>query len=142
MCARTCVSVCVVLSAISHMLQSISYNRSTVSELKEELRRLILRERQPTPLLSAHTSGKSVLFSGTRSRTHTQTNSMMELSVSFCWTQEHRHSHPLTATPEWSELKRQTLTQKTLVQPRAWPRSAQMICPGWKTKTPVRTNVF
>lgn len=35
-----------------------------MSELKEEVRNLLLREREPTPLLSAHTSGKSLSFPG------------------------------------------------------------------------------
>ncbi|XP_056271532.1 fas-binding factor 1 homolog [Pseudoliparis swirei] len=33
--------------------------RTTVSDLKDEVRRLFLKERQPSPLLSAHTSGAS-----------------------------------------------------------------------------------
>ncbi len=59
------------LSVNSHVLQLISYHRTTVSELKEEVRRLILREREPTPLLSAHTLGKSLSLLQF-SHTHTQ----------------------------------------------------------------------
>ncbi|KAE8294377.1 hypothetical protein D5F01_LYC07330 [Larimichthys crocea] len=49
------------VSQYLHTQEEVRQIRSTVSELKEELRRLILRERQPTPLLSAHTSGASPL---------------------------------------------------------------------------------
>ena len=61
----TCVSVCVCvwgLVLVSHVA-IICYNRTIVTELKEEVRRLILREHEPTPLLSAHTSGKFLFFS-------------------------------------------------------------------------------
>ncbi|XP_033476546.2 uncharacterized protein LOC117253302 [Epinephelus lanceolatus] len=49
------------VSQYSHTQQEVHQIRTAVSELKEEVRRLFLRERQPTPLLSAHTSGASPL---------------------------------------------------------------------------------
>uniref|UniRef100_A0A8P4KAU1 Epidermal growth factor receptor pathway substrate 15 n=1 Tax=Dicentrarchus labrax TaxID=13489 RepID=A0A8P4KAU1_DICLA len=49
------------LSKYSHTQEEVRQIRTTVSELKEEVRRLILREREPTPLLSAHTSGPAPL---------------------------------------------------------------------------------
>ncbi|XP_069006159.1 GRB10-interacting GYF protein 2 isoform X2 [Embiotoca jacksoni] len=49
------------LSQYSHTQQEVRQIRTTVSELKDEVRSLILRERQPTPLLSAHTSAVSPL---------------------------------------------------------------------------------
>ncbi|XP_059196938.1 uncharacterized protein LOC131977573 [Centropristis striata] len=57
------------VSQYSHTQQEVRQIRTTVSELKEEIRRLILQERQPTPLLSAHTSGPSPLpLPGSHSR--------------------------------------------------------------------------
>lgn len=58
----------------------------------------------------------------------------------FCSFQ--RPHHFLTAVAEWSELKKPTLTQKTLARPRVWPRSAPMICHGWTTKSLVGICVF
>lgn len=52
------------------MLPLICYNRTVVSELKEEVRRLILQEHEPT-------SGKSIFFSGLYAHTHI--HSMIEL---------------------------------------------------------------
>ncbi|XP_029285028.1 peripheral-type benzodiazepine receptor-associated protein 1 isoform X2 [Cottoperca gobio] len=49
------------VSQYSHTQQEVRLIRTTVSELTEEVRRLILKERQPTPLLAAHTSGASPL---------------------------------------------------------------------------------
>ncbi|XP_026201268.1 RILP-like protein homolog isoform X2 [Anabas testudineus] len=49
------------LSQYSHTQQEVRQIRTAVSELKEEVRSLILREHEPTPLLSAHTSGASPL---------------------------------------------------------------------------------
>ncbi|XP_074492024.1 uncharacterized protein LOC141768039 [Sebastes fasciatus] len=49
------------VSQYSHTQQEVRQIRTTVSELKEEVRRLILKECQPLPLLSAHTSGASPL---------------------------------------------------------------------------------
>lgn len=53
-----------ILSLCSNMLPLICYNRTVVSELKEEVRRLILQEHEPT-------SGKSI-FSGFYAHTQTQ----------------------------------------------------------------------
>ncbi|XP_072245939.1 uncharacterized protein [Leuresthes tenuis] len=56
---HVCVSrVCL---SVGDVLLLICYNRTTVSELKDEVRSLILRGREPAPLLSAHTSGASPL---------------------------------------------------------------------------------
>ncbi|XP_078141869.1 uncharacterized protein LOC139908786 [Centroberyx gerrardi] len=44
------------VSQYTHTQQEVRQIRTTVSELKDEVRNLILRERQPTPLLSARTS--------------------------------------------------------------------------------------
>ncbi|XP_040896596.1 general vesicular transport factor p115 isoform X2 [Toxotes jaculatrix] len=49
------------VSQYSHTQQEVRQIRTVVSELKDEVRSLILREREPTPLLSAHTSGASPL---------------------------------------------------------------------------------
>ncbi|XP_078115502.1 uncharacterized protein LOC144523655 [Sander vitreus] len=49
------------VSQYSHTQQEVRQIRTTVSELKEEVRRLVLKECQPTPLQSAHTSGASPL---------------------------------------------------------------------------------
>ncbi|XP_034737388.1 uncharacterized protein LOC117950439 [Etheostoma cragini] len=49
------------VSQYSHTQQEVRQIRTTVSELKEEVRRLLLKECQPTPLQSAHTSGASLL---------------------------------------------------------------------------------
>ncbi|XP_041791551.1 dynactin subunit 1 [Chelmon rostratus] len=49
------------VSQYSHTREEVRQIRTIVSELKEEVRRLVLREREPTPLLSAHTSGASPL---------------------------------------------------------------------------------
>ncbi|KAM6939328.1 uncharacterized protein PEZ65_005404 [Lycodopsis pacificus] len=49
------------LSQYSHTQQEVRLIRTTVSDLKEEVRRLLLKERQPSSLLSAHTSGASPL---------------------------------------------------------------------------------
>ncbi|XP_076582384.1 uncharacterized protein LOC143318201 isoform X2 [Chaetodon auriga] len=49
------------VSQYSHTQEEVRQIRTIVSELKEEVRRLILREHEPTPLLSAHTSGASPL---------------------------------------------------------------------------------
>ncbi|XP_044056769.1 NF-kappa-B essential modulator [Siniperca chuatsi] len=49
------------VSQYSHTQEEVRQIRITVSELKEEVRRLILREREQTPLPSAHTSGASPL---------------------------------------------------------------------------------
>ncbi|XP_073332792.1 uncharacterized protein [Pagrus major] len=55
------------VSQYSHTQEEVRQIRTIVSELKEEVRRLILREHEPTPLLSAHTSGASQLpFSHSR----------------------------------------------------------------------------
>ncbi|KAL3047518.1 hypothetical protein OYC64_021673 [Pagothenia borchgrevinki] len=48
------------VSQYSHTQQEVRQIRTTVSEMKEEFRRLILKERQTTPLLS-HSSGASPL---------------------------------------------------------------------------------
>ncbi|XP_068558489.1 general vesicular transport factor p115 [Cebidichthys violaceus] len=48
-------------SQYSHTQQEVRQIRTTVSDLKEEMKRLVLKERQPSPLLSAHTSGASPL---------------------------------------------------------------------------------
>uniref|UniRef100_A0A3B4WZP2 Trichohyalin-like n=3 Tax=Seriola lalandi dorsalis TaxID=1841481 RepID=A0A3B4WZP2_SERLL len=45
------------VSQYSHTQQEVRQIRTVVSELKEEVRTLVLRERAPTPSLSAHTSG-------------------------------------------------------------------------------------
>lgn len=130
------------------MLQLIFYNRATVSELKNEVRSLILREGEPAPLLSPHTSGKSLSFCRSHSHMHTCTiwlNCFNHFLFLFSHlVQVHHLSHSLAALEEGSELKRQsrTLTLKTLAQLQVWLRSAQMICHGWRTKTQVRTNVF
>ncbi|XP_061593818.1 trichohyalin isoform X1 [Cololabis saira] len=47
------------VSDFSHTQQEVRQIRSTVSELKDEVRSLIIRGREQTPLLSAHTSGPS-----------------------------------------------------------------------------------
>ncbi|KAM6921148.1 uncharacterized protein FYW49_006930 [Xenentodon cancila] len=47
------------VSDFSHTQQEVRQIRSTVSELKDEVRSLILRRREPAPLLTAHTSGSS-----------------------------------------------------------------------------------
>ncbi|KAM3618898.1 uncharacterized protein V6R79_000150 [Siganus canaliculatus] len=47
-----------IISQYSHTQQELRQVRTIVSELQEEVRQLILRERQPAALLSAHTSGK------------------------------------------------------------------------------------
>ncbi|KAM8745708.1 dynactin subunit 1 [Acanthopagrus latus] len=49
------------ISQYSHTQEEVRQIRTIVTELKEEVRRLILREHEPTPLLSAHTSGASQL---------------------------------------------------------------------------------
>ncbi|XP_047443042.1 coiled-coil domain-containing protein 102A [Mugil cephalus] len=49
------------LSQYSHTQQEVHQIRTTVSELKDEVRSLILRERQSAPLQSAQTSGASPL---------------------------------------------------------------------------------
>ncbi|XP_030289141.1 E3 ubiquitin-protein ligase BRE1A isoform X1 [Sparus aurata] len=49
------------VSQYSHTQEEVRQIRTIVTELKEEVRRLILREHEPTPLLSAHTSGASQL---------------------------------------------------------------------------------
>ncbi|XP_054458910.1 dynactin subunit 1 [Anoplopoma fimbria] len=49
------------LSQYSHTQQEVRQIRTSVSDLKEEVRRLVLKESQPSPLLSAHTSGASPL---------------------------------------------------------------------------------
>ncbi|XP_072245941.1 uncharacterized protein [Leuresthes tenuis] len=49
------------ISQFSHTQQEVRQIRTTVSELKDEVRSLILRGREPAPLLSAHTSGASPL---------------------------------------------------------------------------------
>ncbi|XP_032380986.1 uncharacterized protein LOC116695053 [Etheostoma spectabile] len=49
------------VSQYSHTKEEVRQIRTTVSELKEEVRRLLLKECQPTPLQSAHTSGASLL---------------------------------------------------------------------------------
>ncbi|KAM7410268.1 hypothetical protein PAMA_001622 [Pampus argenteus] len=49
------------VSQYSQTQQEVRQIRATVSELKDEVRRLILREGEPTSLLSAHTSGASPL---------------------------------------------------------------------------------
>ncbi|XP_039666688.1 general vesicular transport factor p115 isoform X1 [Perca fluviatilis] len=57
------------ISQYSHTQQEVRQIRTTVSELKEEVRRLVLKECQPTPLQSAHTSGASPLpLPGSHSR--------------------------------------------------------------------------
>ncbi|XP_047192667.1 golgin subfamily A member 8C isoform X2 [Scophthalmus maximus] len=47
------------VSQYSHTQQEVRHIRTVVSELKDEIRSIILREREPTSLLSAHTSGAS-----------------------------------------------------------------------------------
>nr|XP_046247425.1 uncharacterized protein LOC124060460 isoform X2 [Scatophagus argus] len=49
------------VSQYSHTHEQVRQIRTVVSELKEEVKRLILRENEPTPLMSAHTSGASPL---------------------------------------------------------------------------------
>ncbi|XP_039985421.1 centrosomal protein of 112 kDa [Xiphias gladius] len=49
------------VSQYSHTQQEVHQIRTVVSELKDEVRSLILQEREPTPLLSAHTSVASPL---------------------------------------------------------------------------------
>nr|XP_019936850.1 PREDICTED: caspase recruitment domain-containing protein 14-like [Paralichthys olivaceus] len=49
------------VSQYSHTQEEVRQIRTVVSELKDEVRSLTLREREPTPLLSAHTSGASPL---------------------------------------------------------------------------------
>ncbi|XP_042340165.1 histone-lysine N-methyltransferase, H3 lysine-79 specific [Plectropomus leopardus] len=57
------------VSQYAQTQQEVRQIRTTVSELKEEVRRLILREHQPKPLLSAHSSGASPLpLPGSHSR--------------------------------------------------------------------------
>ncbi|XP_068449168.1 general vesicular transport factor p115 [Clinocottus analis] len=52
------------VSQYSHTQQEVRQIRTAVSDLKEEVRRLVLKERQPSPLLSAHTSGASACGRG------------------------------------------------------------------------------
>lgn len=128
-----CMYMCVfwIFSLCFNVLQWICHNRSVVSELKEEVRKRILREHEPT-------SGKSCLLLQL-SQSHRPWVSNLAMSL-FCFlTQGHHHSP--RATAEGSELRRQALTLKTLAQPQALLRSAQMICPGWMTRTLVRKNV-
>ncbi|XP_038572286.1 dynactin subunit 1 isoform X1 [Micropterus salmoides] len=47
------------VSQYSRTQEEVRQIRTTVSELREEVRRLVLREREPTPLLSAHRPGAS-----------------------------------------------------------------------------------
>lgn len=49
------------LSQYSHTQQELCQIRTAMSELKEEVKSLVLRESEPTPFLSAHTSGASPL---------------------------------------------------------------------------------
>lgn len=112
------------------------YNRTAVSELNVEVRNLALREREPTPLLSAHTSGECLSFLDSLS--HKPRHKKNDWTVFFFWIQVLRHSHATVA--EGSGWRSRTLTLKISVQPQAWPRSARMICHGWKTRNLVRMN--
>lgn len=49
------------VSQYSHTQQDVHQIRATVSDLKDEVRNLVLRQREPSPLLSVHTSGSPVL---------------------------------------------------------------------------------
>ncbi|XP_072295234.1 uncharacterized protein [Eucyclogobius newberryi] len=47
-------------SQYSHTQQEVHHIRATVSELKDEVRNLVLRDHEPNPLLSGHTTGSPV----------------------------------------------------------------------------------
>ncbi|KAJ0065294.1 hypothetical protein NL108_007018 [Boleophthalmus pectinirostris] len=48
-------------SQYSHTQQEVHQIRATVSELKDEVRNLVLRDREPSPLLSIHSTGSPLL---------------------------------------------------------------------------------
>ncbi|KAJ0032267.1 hypothetical protein NQD34_002348 [Periophthalmus magnuspinnatus] len=48
-------------SQYSHTQQEVHQIRATISELKDEVRNLVLRDHEPSPLLSVHTTGSPVL---------------------------------------------------------------------------------
>ncbi|XP_028259491.1 trichohyalin isoform X2 [Parambassis ranga] len=57
-----------ILSEYSHTQQEVRHIRTTVSELKDEVRRLILREHEQKPLLSAHSSASPLPLYKSQSR--------------------------------------------------------------------------
>lgn len=61
------------VSQYSHTQEEVRQIRRDVSELKEEVRRLIIQEHQPTPLMSAHTSGKFLSFCSFNTHKHART---------------------------------------------------------------------
>lgn len=89
------------VSQYSHTQQEVHQIRATVSELKDEVRNLVVRDREPTPLLSVHTTGSPEL-----PLPHPQNRSKPRVDR----TQEYSDSEDFSPTPSLAEISSDDLS--------------------------------
>lgn len=89
------------VSQYSHTQQEVHQIRATVSELKDEVRNLILRDHEPTPLLTVHTTGSPELpIPNAQNRSKVRVNQ----------SQEDSDSEDFSPTPSLAEISSDDLS--------------------------------
>ncbi|XP_044216905.1 golgin subfamily A member 8C isoform X2 [Thunnus albacares] len=118
------------VSQYSQTQQEVRQIRATVSELKDEVRRLILREGAPTPLLSAHTSVASPLPLPRNHRRGVRVEEAEQDSDSEDFSPTPSLAEVSSDDLSWLEDKDTTLHQKPRVRLSVQSRRSEFAGPG------------